>query len=315
MESRSPSPAPTFSVPVTGGELHVHDLSGPAARPDGPLILLVHGITGNGLSWVETATALDSRPALAGYRIWAPDLRGRAESRHLTDFGLAAHVADLATLADTAGVDRFLHVGHSMGGFIGALTASTIPERLRGLVLVDGGPAFPSPPAVDVDAALHAVIGPAMDRLSMRFADDDAYLDFWRQHPAVAPLLDGPDAVDVRSYLLHDLVDAEDASGRKMSSCVLEAIRADGRDVLTSEDAHNGVRAAVEAGVPTEFVWAQRGLMNEEQGLYDEQRIAALQLPHHVGVTAVRDVNHYDIIFVPTGTGAIADAVERVVKA
>ena len=31
-------------------------------------------------------------------------------------------------------------------------------------------------------AALTAVIGPAMTRLSMRFASPEAYLDFWRVH-------------------------------------------------------------------------------------------------------------------------------------
>ena len=42
-----------------------------------------------------------------------------------------------------------------------------------------------TPAGLDIDAALHAVIGPAMARLSMRFADAEAYLDFWREHPAL----------------------------------------------------------------------------------------------------------------------------------
>lgn len=306
---------PTFTVSRPGGELAVHDFSGPDAG-DGPLVLLVHGITANALSWSRTAAALREAPATAGCRIWAPDLRGRAGSRGLpAPYGLAEHVADLVALADHADAERVVLVGHSMGGFIGALAAVTIPARLHGVVLVDGGPAFPAPADLDVDAALQAVIGPAMARLSMRFAGPEGYLDFWRQHPAVGPALDAPYGDAVRDYVLHDLVAAPDDSGDYVSSCVVAAIRADGRDVLADERTHAGVRTAARAGMPVEFVWAQRGLMNEEQGLYDEQRIAALQLPDEVSVTAVRDVNHYTVVFDEAGTGTIRDAVDRVLRA
>lgn len=306
--------APNFTVPVTGGDLLVHDLSGPGVEPGAPLVVLVHGITANGLSWLQTAAELSGHPATGGCRIWAPDLRGRAGSRQVGEpYGLAAHVADLVAIADAADAERFVFVGHSMGGFIGALASVTIPARLAGVVLIDGGPAFPPPPDLDIDAALQSVIGPAMARLSMRFADEEAYLEFWRQHPAVAPLLAGPHGPGVTAYLLHDLVD--DGQGQKMSSCVLDAIRGDGRDVLADETTHSGVRTASEAGLHTEFIWAQRGLMNEEQGLYDEQRIAALQLPRQVAVTAIRDINHYSVIFEQAGTVAIRDAVARALRA
>ncbi|MDO5711797.1 MAG: alpha/beta fold hydrolase, partial [Micrococcales bacterium] len=92
----------SFAVPRPGGELLVHDLSGPQAAEgsDAPLIVLVHGITANGLSWLTLARALASSPTTAGCRVWAPDLRGRAGSRGLpSPYGLASHVADLAALA------------------------------------------------------------------------------------------------------------------------------------------------------------------------------------------------------------------------
>ncbi len=261
------APAPTtFTVPVTGGDLLVHDLSGPDASADAPLVVLVHGITANGLSWLETAHSLSQ--AMTGSRIWAPDLRGRAGSRDVSGpYGLAAHVQDLVAIADHADAERFVLVGHSMGAFIGALAAVTIPARLYGVVLVDGGPAFPPPADLDVDAALQAGIGPAMARLSMRFANDEAYLDFWRQHPAVGPELEGPHAPAVTAYLLHDLVEAPDSPSEKASSCQIDAIRADGRDVLADETTHAGVRVAADAGVPLAFVWAERGLLNQTPGL------------------------------------------------
>lgn len=311
----SRSSIPRFTVPTDGGDLTIFDLSGPQASADGPLVILVHGITGNGLAWVETAARLAEDPQTAGARVWAPDLRGRGDSREVgradNRYGMAAHVGDLVALADHAAAERFVLVGHSMGAFVGALAAVTIPARLSS-VIVDGGLAIPPPPDMDIDAALQAVLGPAMARLTMRFADEESYLGFWRQHPAVAPLLEGPHADAVVGYLMHDLID--DGEGQMVSSCVLEAIRGDGRDVLVDERTLAGARVGAEAGVPMELIWAERGLLNEDQGLYDEQRLAALQLPHQIPVTAVRNINHYSVIFEQAGTVTIRDAVARALR-
>lgn len=308
-----PPAVPTLRIARPGGELVVHDFTQVGVGPDAPLVLLVHGITANGLSWTATAAALAAAPATRGCRLWAPDLRGRAGSRGLPGpYGLDAHVEDLAAAADHAGVEKAVLVGHSMGGFVTALAGVATPDRVAAEVLVDGGPAFPAPEDLDVDAALQAVIGPAMTRLSMRFAGAPGYLDFWRQHPAVGPLLASPAEPAVTDYLLGDLVPAGDDSDEWVSSCVLAAIRADGRDVLSDARAHGGARAATERGVPVEFVWAQRGLLNEPTGLYDEQRIAALDLPAALRVTGVPDVNHYSVLFEPAGVDAIVAAVARV---
>lgn len=310
------SPAvPTLQIPCQGGDLVVHDFTRVGVGPDAPLVLLVHGITANGLSWTATAEALAADPATRGARIWAPDLRGRAGSRGLPGpYGLEAHVADLVAAADHAGVEKVVLVGHSMGAFVAALAGVAAPDRVAAEVLVDGGPAFPAPEDLDVDAALQAVIGPAMTRLSMRFAGAPGYLDFWRQHPAVGPLLASPAGGAVTAYLLGDLVPAGDGSDEWVSSCVLDAIRADGRDVLADARTHGGARAAAERGVPVEFIWAERGLMNEPTGLYDEQRIAALDLPASIGVTGVPDVNHYSVLFEQPGIDAIVAAVGRVLS-
>ena len=63
--------------------------------------------------------------------------------------------------------------------------------------------------------------------------------------------------------------------------------------------------------MPTEFLWAPRGLQNEAQGLYDEARIAALGLPAPIRVTPLVDVNHYTAVFASNGTTAVVDAIER----
>jgi pimeloyl-ACP methyl ester carboxylesterase len=297
-----------FVIELAEGHLAIHDLTVGTARPDAPVVLAVHGITANGLSWRRVADEVDRRHGPGAVRFLAPDLRGRGDSRSAPGpFGLETHAADLASIASVFAAAPVL-VGHSMGAFVAALAADLHPDRFSGVVLVDGGLAFPVAPDLDIDATLQAVIGPAMDRLSMRFADPAAYLDFWAQHPALGPVLRGPGGEAARRYIEHDLVD--DGNGRLRSTCVLEAVRADGADVLADPQAHAAVRHLAERDVPVELLWARRGLLDEPQGLYDRTRLAALDVPEAVHITEV-DANHYDIVLGELGVAAVADAIDR----
>lgn len=291
-------------VAVPGGELVVHRLGD--AGPDAPVVLAVHGITANGLSMTRVAAALAGRVTL-----WAPDLRGRAASHAVgPPYSLGRHAEDLVAVLDAIGADRAVVVGHSMGAFVAAVLAARHPRRVPRLVLVDGGFAFPLAPgatSADIDAMLESVLGPAMRRLSMTFGSPEEYLRFWTRHPALGPALSGPAGDDVRRYLRHDL--RPDGEGGWRSSCVLDAVRADGAGVLTDPEAHAGAAVAVAAGVDVRFCWAPRGLLDEPQGLYDEQRIAALGLSARVHVEQVPDVNHYTVILEEAGTRAIAAAI------
>jgi pimeloyl-ACP methyl ester carboxylesterase len=294
----------SFEVAVQGGRLVVHELApGEAGQAT---VLAAHGITANALMWQPVADELARRRP--GVRFLAPDLRGRADSRDVTEpAGLAAHAEDVLAVAG-ATEDRPLLLGHSMGAFVTALAAATDPDAVTGVVLVDGGLAFPAPPDLDIDAALQAVIGPAMDRLSMRFGDLETYVGFWAPHPALGPLLTGPAAGAVRRYLQHDLVPAPDEG--MMSSCRIDVVREDGADVLADPGTHAAVRTAVASGVRFELLWCARGLLDEPQGLYDQSRLDALDIPPAVRVTPV-DANHYGVVLVDPGVSAVVDALER----
>ncbi|GAB2679511.1 alpha/beta hydrolase [Thalassiella azotivora] len=307
---------PAHRVPVAGGRLAVHELAAgpPASRArdddgapaDRPLVVALHGITANALSWTAVAERLAGR-----VRLVAPDLRGRAASADVPGpVGLAAHADDVVAVLDALGADDAVLVGHSMGAFVAALTAARHPGRVRLLVLVDGGVGFPAPEGTDLDAVLEAVIGPAMRRLSMTFADRDAHLAYWREHPALGPLLDTAAGPHLERYLDHDLVPAD--TGGLRSSCRLDAVRADGRDVLTDARTLAAVRSS---GVPTSLLWAPRGLLDEPQGLYDESRLAAAGLPGTVTVRRVDGTNHYSVLLAPAGVDAVAQAVVEAAEA
>lgn len=284
-----------LQVPVRGGSLAV--LRWPAHRPDAPVVLAAHGITANALSWSPLADQLGGAVSLL-----APDLRGRAHSNGLpAPYGMGAHAEDLLAVLDGLGVEQAVLAGHSMGGFAVAVAAARFPDRVREVVLVDGGVGFPAPPEADIDALLQAVIGPAMARLQMTFPSPEAYLDFWRPHPALA----GDWSPVLEAYFERDLVGEPPAM---RSSCVLDAIRVDGAEVLRDEETLSAVRRM---RAPATLLWAERGLFNEEQGLYDEARLAAAALPDSVQVVPVRGINHYTVLLAHRGAEVVAEHVQR----
>lgn len=325
---------------VPGGSLAVHDLTGNAlggtadaagtdttdnapagAITDAPdaaraTVVAVHGITSNALAWVPVAQELARRRGPA-VRVLAVDVRGRACSRGLgPPYGIARDVEDVVALLDSLDVTAkpVVVTGHSMGAFVAAGVASARPERVDGMVLVDGGLAFAVPVGVDIDAMLQALIGPSMQRLAMTFAGPEAYLDFWGVHPALGPLLRGPLRQQVADHLLHDLIAREKPDGGPaefVSSCVTEAIRADGADTFTDPAVRDAVRQVVEREVPTELLWAPRGLLDEPQGIYDEPRLSGMGLDPRLGVRCVPGTNHFSIMLAPVGVTAVVDALER----
>ncbi|WP_406515883.1 alpha/beta hydrolase [Streptomyces sp. NBC_00873] len=278
-------------VPVAGGELAA--LRWPAREPGAPVVVALHGITANALSWGTVARLLAGQVTLI-----APDLRGRAGSSGLPGpYGIAAHADDIAALTGALGLDRVVLAGHSMGAFVAALAAVRHPDRFGPLLLVDGGIGFPAPTHLSPDELMTAVIGPAMDRLSMMFPDRAAYREFWQAHPAFAGDVW---SAEVDAYIQRDLTGDEPAMH---STCRIEAVRTDGIG-LFDDDVLSAVR---KLPVPATLLWAARGLMDEPQGLYDEQRLAAADLSGTLlEPVAVPDVNHYTVLTGDAGGREIA---------
>ncbi|WP_250008633.1 alpha/beta fold hydrolase [Actinoplanes sp. M2I2] len=100
----------------------------------GPAVLALHGLTNTSEVWRALAEALP------GTRVVAPDLPGRGGS--LTTGaapGLAGHATEVVRVADACGLDDVVLVGHSMGGYLAPLVAAGLGDRVRKLVLLDGG--------------------------------------------------------------------------------------------------------------------------------------------------------------------------------
>ena len=117
-------------VAVSGLSLRVREWA--AA---GPPIVLVHGLASNSRIWDDVAPRLAER-----HHVVALDQRGHGLSDRPTDgYTFEQVVSDLVGVIDSLNLDRPTLVGHSWGGNVVLQYAATHPDRLHGLVLVDGG--------------------------------------------------------------------------------------------------------------------------------------------------------------------------------
>ena len=121
------------SLTVRGQRFHLTDW-GP---PDGPPVLLLHGVTGHARTWDTEAAALAHR-----YRVIALDQRGHGDSDPAPDgdYSLAATAGDVAAVVDALGLTRVSIVGLSLGGRVAIVYTALHPERVQRLMVVDIGP-------------------------------------------------------------------------------------------------------------------------------------------------------------------------------
>lgn len=290
----------TIEVPVVGGELRVA-IWDPvdAATAD---VLLVHGVTSSHLTW---PFVVDRLP---GVRAIAPDLRGRGRSSTVTGpAGMRAHADDLAAVLDALGIERIVVVGHSMGGFVSVVFAHLHPERVSQLVLVDGGLPLAVPAGLGDEELAPAILGPTAARLSLRFADLDEYLEFWRRHPAFRDDW----TAELEDYLAYDLVDT--GAGDLRPATDYQTTADDTIDLITGTalpDALRGLRH------PARMITVPRGLQDEEPGLYPLDRLATLLAANpRIVHERVDGFNHYTILLSESGADAVAAVVREVLAA
>lgn len=283
-------PYSSFDVPVAGGSLHV------GRWGDGDkVVVAAHGITGNHRSWQGVARALGADVSLV-----APDLRGRGLSSKLpAPFGMRAHAADLVAILDHLELEHAVLAGHSMGAYVATTAATTDPARWSSVVLVDGGVALPLPRGVDPADMLAGVLGPALARLEMTFADRAAYHDFWRAHPALAE--PGAWTEDTRAWLDHDLTGTEP---ELRSSALLEAVRFDGIELLVDREVRRAFHGLTQ---PAVLLRAPRGLLNQVPPLLPDELIDPLRPSWPLQLEMLVDnTNHYSIILSKRGARAVA---------
>ncbi|MBN8874854.1 MAG: alpha/beta fold hydrolase [Rhodospirillales bacterium] len=138
-----------------GIELHVQQ------RGAGlPALVFLHYWGGSSRTWRHVIDALEE-----GFRTIAIDQRGWGRSdKPESGYALADLATDAMGVIATLGLQRYVLVGHSMGGKVAQLIAARRPDGLKGLVLV--APSPPSPLGLPADVR-RAMVGAYATRKSI----------------------------------------------------------------------------------------------------------------------------------------------------
>ncbi|MGA9635965.1 MAG: alpha/beta hydrolase [Solirubrobacterales bacterium] len=120
--------------PYEAVELHGHEVHFQAAG-EGPLLVLLHGITSTSDAWREVM------PRLAeNYTVIAPDLIGHGRSaKPRGDYSLGAYAAGVRDLLALLGFECGTVIGHSFGGGIAMQFSYLFPEYVERMVLIGSG--------------------------------------------------------------------------------------------------------------------------------------------------------------------------------
>ncbi len=117
--------------------LKLHCLSWPAPPAPAPAILFCHGWLDLGAAWARVIPHFSDR-----YRCFSFDFRGMGRSSWLRggDYHFPDYVQDIAEVVDRLlpGGEKFVLVGHSMGGMVSSLYAGAFPERIVKYVNIEG---------------------------------------------------------------------------------------------------------------------------------------------------------------------------------
>jgi len=183
---------------------------------DGAPVVLLHGFPYDVRAFDEVAPIL----ADAGHRVIAPYLRGFGPTRFLDDATprsgqQAAIGADLIGLLDALDIDRAVLAGFDWGGRAACIVAALRPERVTGLVSVDGynvqqiaSANEPAPPAWEATYWYQYYFHGERGRVGLERNRDELCELLWRNwsptwnftpetFAASAPSLHNPDFVDV----------------------------------------------------------------------------------------------------------------------
>jgi pimeloyl-ACP methyl ester carboxylesterase len=130
-----PFPVSYQDLRTQGQTLKMAYMDAPADKPNGHVVVLLHGKNFTASYWEPTIRFLTGR----GYRVIAPDQIGFGKSSKPSayQYSFQQLAENTKTVLDEAGVKQVCVVGHSMGGMLAARFALMHPERVERLVLVN----------------------------------------------------------------------------------------------------------------------------------------------------------------------------------
>ena len=119
----------------------------------GKSLLILHGFLGMSDNW----KSIGSKFAEKGFEVHLLDLRNHGRSLHSEDFNYKVMANDVLDYCQQHQLKNIDLIGHSMGGKVAMLFATTFSEMVNKLIIADIGPKQYAPHHQDILAGLNAV--------------------------------------------------------------------------------------------------------------------------------------------------------------
>ncbi|WP_396209387.1 alpha/beta fold hydrolase [Flavobacterium sp.] len=120
---------------------------------EGLPLLIIHGFLGMSDNWKSIATQFTND----GFQVHSLDLRNHGKSFHSDVFNYDVMVNDVKEYIDFHQITNCVLLGHSMGGKVAMLFATTYPDIVSKLIVADIGPKYYAPHHQLILAGLNAV--------------------------------------------------------------------------------------------------------------------------------------------------------------
>jgi pimeloyl-ACP methyl ester carboxylesterase len=246
----------------------------------GKQVLCVHGITANCRCWDLVASALSPK-----YQVLAMDLRGRGLSeKPPTGYSLEQHVRDIGCLIEAMGLEKVVLMGHSLGAFISLAFGAKYPERVGGLVLIDGGGQLTEEQWDKVALA----IKPSLYRLGRIFPSSDAYIEAMKSTTYLHPWSSA-----IENCYRYEVEEVEGGVKTNIDPAHIQEEAENIRKVVSS-----GFYGEVTANVL--ILRATEGLISQDDLLLPEAAVEEmLQKISNARSVDIVGTNHFSILFQP----------------
>jgi pimeloyl-ACP methyl ester carboxylesterase len=116
-------------------------------------LLIIHGFMGMSDNW----KTLGIQYQAAGFNVHILDLRNHGKSFHSDDFSYEIMVQDVVNYCLDKNINSTQIIGHSMGGKVAMLLATTQPNLIEKCVVADIGPKYYAPHHQEILAGLNAI--------------------------------------------------------------------------------------------------------------------------------------------------------------
>ncbi|MBX3064233.1 MAG: alpha/beta hydrolase [Anaerolineae bacterium] len=271
---------PYKSYRITTGRVRLNVLDWDSNSTEPP-ILFLHAFTANGLASLTFGKLLNGRR-----RLLAPDLRGRGRSdMPAGEYGLLTHLNDLIGLMDRLRLVRFVVLGHSFGATLSLFMAAKYPERVSGLILVDGG----ALPGEEAQQSLAAYYG----NLTYRYPSAEQYVSRFQAAPLYQPWTPELETL-VRSNLRQQ---PDDTFIRNVPRYVVEADRRREDNAMWEQlpSLYRDVRC------PVLILRAGQGVIGKEDQVLPDPVISQMQAGMPAAkVVTIESAGHTSVITIPS---------------